>query len=335
MKIFLTISTFEGGAEISSDKLADLLPDSLHFSFAAEEFPHVNKFKNTRFLRNLKELVGLYETVDQPHNILIVTHRQVKDIVERIRSARIVCICRGMPIENEEVRSFDGGKLARAGWPSIIEGMNHRRIAAVVAPSEAVATQLKSHGLARPVTVIGNLVDIPPSLSTTEFKVHLWSRHVPWKHHRDIYRAISVLSDIPFVICSDQYLGPRQSNVQHRGWINDPWKLGQLGDLVMSMSRHEAFGRDAFEAMARGCLVGCFEGTPIAEHVRRFDAGSVFDPGVDISDVCEAIRKWSTFSNADRTKRTIPAGEHVRIEFSGMRIAASWSQVISGLPSDD
>jgi hypothetical protein len=331
MNVFITISTFEGGAEISADKLAGSLPDSIHLLYAVGSLLTANSYSNTRIVRNYNDLIALCAEFDQPNNLFIVTHRQVHDIVRRTKFARIICVCRAVPIRTEEIRSFLDDDLHFESWPKLLDGMNHPNIATIVAPSEITAEALRKNGLKKMVIVIGNIIDVAPSNSTTGFKVHLWSRNVPWKRHDDAYRVIDALSEVQFVVCSDRYLGPVRCNVRHEGWIENPWKQGELGDLVLSFARYEAFGRDVFDAMARGCLVGCFEGTAVAEFVNRFEAGSVFSQDAGVTVICTAVRHWSSKDFGERKKRACLASQSTRDTFSRRSIVSKWVELISKL----
>jgi glycosyltransferase involved in cell wall biosynthesis len=209
--------------------------------------------------------------------------------------------------------------------------MNHGQVSAVVAPSRIVADALKDLGVVCPIVVIGNIIDATLSDHTTGFKVHLWSRNVPWKRHDEFYSVIEATPSIRAIICADSYRGPPLINVEYRSLVPEPWRLAELGDLVVSMARQEAFGRDVFDGLARGCLVACWPGSAVAEYVRDFGAGTVFDSDASIDGIAGVLERWSRIDEHERAARSSVAAHAVRSEFSERSIAGQWTDLIQSI----
>jgi glycosyltransferase involved in cell wall biosynthesis len=104
-----------------------------------------------------------------------------------------------------------------------------------------------------------------------------------------------------------------------------------LGDLVLSMARYEAFGRDVFDALARGCLVGCLANTAVAPYVEKLEAGSVFEQKAETLSMAAAISRLRAMRTEERAKRGRYASRFVCEAFSEQTIARQWDKFVRGI----
>ncbi len=178
---------------------------------------------------------------------------------------------------------------------------------------ELMGTPAPPPFLSRPLRPLGD------ELRTVTFI----GRLAPEKRIGDVVEAAEALPDLSFRFVGD---GPareevaacaaRRENVEFLGWVDRPTVLDVLdgSDLVVLPSRHETFGTAAFEGMARRRLALVSPSCGIVEWPELVDGLYVMEPGENVLEAIERIRRLPAEERREVAERGHDAARRLSAE---------------------
>ncbi len=309
------------GAEISSLKLAQRLNQDFEVRQNVLNVKGPDLQDNCECYRSLLTALAT-------DDICISTHRNIAHAQATAPNARHIVVFRGVPLEGRRVRVYnkDEGGLVWQSWSEIIGDIHPTTH--VTSPSPALSMRL-TKVLGRGVSCIPNIIDVPRSRAIARTpRFFVWARYAPWKRRDVVVNAFGEAGISNRLIINGQEWREPLGLLPH-AWIPEPWRLASKGDVVLSGSLHEAFGRDVFEGMRRGCLVIAIAGTPISEIIEARGCGRVLSASSSVADYADAIRSLAVMDMPTRRRLGIVGSKEVRARCSPEVVVRQWQGLLA------